>query len=245
MTKELPHPKSVKRVKKKIVARRTPELPRGIDRHGRPKRKVKLSPAEREAAWAKQQEALKLRMAGATYGEIASTLGYANPSSAKYAVDACIGRAETDAAKDVVALDLARLDEYQMRCTHALRANGDLHQIDRLMRIMEMRYRLLGVSDETIRAMQENHGVRVTNQKLVMNIHAAPETEQEFIAKMMKAVGVDPTSEVAQNMLREHEIPKALPMLTGSANDDSELVRANSTEIDDEDIVEGEIVDEL
>lgn len=243
-----PDPRNVRRNKKNVrISKKQKEITH-ITRHGRPKKKSgpKKSPEEIAAIHAKQLQALQLRMAGTTYGEIARALGYANPSSAKAAVDASIWRAEKDAAKEVVALDLARLDEYQMRCTHALRTNGDLHQIDRLMRIMEMRYRLLGISDETVRALQQDHGIVVNQKNMVMNIHAAPETEKDFIGKMMKAVGVDPESEVAKRLLSEHDAPLALPMLEGSANDGKNVNRTGNDENDeDDDIVEAEIVEEM
>jgi hypothetical protein len=239
----LPSEKSLRKAKKTVVVRKKEKIPRGINRHGRPKKKPgrHMSPEQLAEAHKKQEQALELRMSGITYNEIAKALGYSGPGAAKNAVDAVINRTEKEAATEVVALDLARLDEYQMRCTHALRNNGDLHQIDRLMRIMEMRYRLLGISDETVRAMQENHGIVVNNKNMVMNIHAAPETEDEFIRKMMLAVGADPDSPQAKKILSEHDVPLALPMLEGSAN---ESRTGEGEELGDEEIVDGEIVED-
>ena len=239
----MPAKKTVRRVKKKVKVRNKPGLTVAQKQRG-PKTRT---PEQIAAIHEKQEQALELRMTGATYNQIAKSLGYANPSSAKAAVDAVINRTEREAATEVVALDLARLDEYQMRCTHALRSNGDLGQIDRLMRIMEMRYRLLGVSDETIKLLQEKHGIQqggtVVNGNVVMNVHAAPETEDEFIRKMMEAVGVNADSPAAKALLQEHDVPLALPMLHGSANEDVDL--SNAQELGELDIVEGEIVEEL
>jgi hypothetical protein len=234
-----PAPKTVRRTKKKTIVRHKKQ---------KPVPPQKRTPEQIAAIREKQEQALELRMTGATYNQIAKSLGYSNPSSAKAAVDSVINRTEREAATEVVALDLARLDEYQMRCTHALRSNGDLGQIDRLMRIMEMRYRLLGVSDETIKLLQEKHGLStgggtVVNGNVVMNVHAAPETEDEFIKKMMQAVGANPDSPASKALLQEHSIPLALPMLSGSANEDVDM--SNAQVLDDLDIVEGEIVDEL
>lgn len=237
---EMPHEKTVRHAKSKIIVRK--KKPDGTVRRRKNTKKNRARTAEIHA---KQQQALQMRMTGMTYMEIARALGYANPSSAKAAVDGAIWRAEKDAAKEVVALDLARLDEYQMRCTHALRTNGDLHQIDRLMRIMEMRYRLLGITDETVRQLQSEHGITINNKNMVMNIHAAPETEDEFIKKMMRAVGVDPNTKEAKNLLSEHSVPLALPMLEGSANESSSYGQNDAEAIDEEDIVEAEIVEEL
>lgn len=244
----MPHENSINKAKRSVRVKSKKALPQSIGRHGQKKKRTgpKRTPAEIAEAHHRQEQALELRMAGTTYPKIAEALGYANASSAKAAVDAVIGRTDREASKEIVALDLARLDEYQMRCTHQLRANGDLHQIDRLMRIMEMRYRLLGITDEVVRSMQENHGISVTNKNMVMNIHTAPETEEEFVRKMMRAVGVNPDSQVAKNLLSEHAIPKTLPMLEGSANVSGVRVEVEDTNsLDEDDIVEAEVVEEL
>lgn len=205
----------------------------------------KAKRAEREE---KQMQALELRSSGATYQQIANALGLTYPATAKRYVDRAMDRLIIEAGKDVIRLDLARLDEMQMRATHALRQNGDLGQIDRLMRIMEFRYRLLGVDNETVRAMQQEvlgttANTVVNNKNQVMNIHIAPETEQEFIAKMMRSVGVDPDSPEAQKYLEEHKVQHELPMLSGSANEAAD-VRANSEVLSehDMDIVDAEVV---
>ena len=248
-TKEQPQKKSVESAKKKVkVVRKRQTHKATLTKRRGPKKKhwTKMTPAERQAMWEKQERALDLRLQGVTYVKIAEALGYANASSAKAAVDSVINRTEREAAKEVVAIDLARLDEYQMRCTHALRTNGDLHQIDRLMRVMEMRYRLLGISDETVRALQAEHGINVNvNIKGgVQQVIAAPESEEEFIKKMMRAVGVDPSSEVGQRFMESHQEPKSLPMLEGSANDHRTSVE-RAEALEEEDIVEAEIVEDM
>lgn len=238
--------KTVRAVKKKIKVKKKPELPRGIDRHGRPKKKKIVKGPSDE----KLTAALELRTGGATYREIATIVGFHDASHAKRSLDKFLARMEIDAAKEVVALDLARLEEYMMRCTYALRENGDLHQIDRLMRIMEMRYRLLGINDETVRALQADHGIHTTtttnNVQIVM---ASPETEDEFLRKMMGAVGVDPDSPEAveyRERMRNHRTgpngEKILPMLEGSANTGNDRT---GDPLEEDEIVEAEIVEEI
>lgn len=234
-----PDPRNVRRVKRTVRIKKNKDLSLK-DR----KRNFKRSKEEKQAIRERQEQALSLRTTGITYKEIATALGYANASSAKNAVDAAIWRTEKEAATEVVALDLARLDEFTMRCMHALRANGDLHQIDRMMRIMEMRYRLLGITDETVRMLQAEHGIVRTTNNMVMNIHAAPETEKEFIRKMMLAVGTNPDSKEAKKLLSEHSVPMSLPMLEGSANDGTNVVRSTDDDGEDEDIVEAVIVED-
>ena len=244
--------KTVKRAKKKIIVKKKPADPPTLTRTGK-RAKPTRSPEERAEIRARQQKALELRMAGTPYADIARALGYANPSSAKKACDSAMSRVTIDAAKEVVAMDLARLDEFQMRCTHALRNNGDLGQIDRILRIMDWRYRLLGVNDETVRALQSEHGIHTTTnvKNQVMVVQAAPETSHDFISKMMKAVGVDPNSDEAQTLLRQYNlneaaeeegVVRALPMLEGSANSDRDALEGKER-LAAEDIVEGEIVE--
>lgn len=254
-TKAKPHKKSVERAKKKVVVKKKPAPPPTLTRTGRiaKKRGPKITPEQKAERELKKSQALELRMAGTPYADIARALGLTDKSHAKKLCDSALASVQIDAAKEVVAMDLARLDEFQMRCTHALRQNGDLGQIDRILRIMDWRYRLLGVNDETVRALQSEHGIATqTNIKnQVMVVQAAPETSHDFIAKMMKAVGVDPNSEDAQTLLRQYNINeaaddsgvvRALPMLEGSANSDRDAMEAKER-LAAEEIVEGEIVE--
>jgi len=246
--RELPKPQeiTVRRTKKKIRVKKKEVVPLGIKANGRPKRKKKDPEAE-----AKLVAALELRTGGATYREIASIVGFHDASHAKRKLDSFLSKMEIDAAKEIVAIDLVRLEEYMMRCTYALRENGDLHQIDRLMRIMEMRYRLLGINDETVRALQSDHGIhRTINNTNVQVVLASPETEDEFLKKMMGAVGVDPDSPDAQQYrekMRNHRTntkgEKILPLLAGSSVNLND--RTDHDDLDDEEIVEAEIVEEL
>lgn len=242
-----PHEQSVRRAKKMVKIKRKEEVPRGITRTGRPRKKTgkQLTLAEKVAVWEKQNEALDLRIAGVKYSDIARTIGYADASGAKRAVDSAIARLEMDASKETVRIDLARLEEFIMRCTYALRQNGDLSQVDRIMRVMEFRYRLLGINDETVRALQGEHGItQTTNNNSVMVINASPETEDEFIRKMMGAVGVNPDSPEAQVYLQQTaEKDRKLPMLKGSANETKKQA-AGMKQLDGEDIVEAELVED-
>jgi hypothetical protein len=241
-----PQPRSIARAKKQVIVKRNKKAEQ-LEKL----QKKRMKTAKKQETRAKQNQALQLRMSGATYQEIATALGYKQPASAKWAVDMAISRTEREAAKEVVALDLARLDEYQMRCTHALRTNGDLHQVDRLLRIMEFRYRLLGVSNDTIRELQAEHGILAAgttiNKNKVMIVQAAPETEDEFIKKMMRAVGINPDSPEAQEFVNQHaKNPHALPMLEGSANSERDKgMNAASQIINEDEIVDAEIVDAL
>ena len=202
--------------------------------------------ADTEAKRIRNRQCLELRQTGATYDMIAQQFNLHDAAHARRCVQTAIERVEIEAAKDVVKMDLMRLDEMQMRATHALRQNGDLNQIDRILRLMEFRYRLLGVNDETVRSLQGEHGIATTinNKNQVQIIQVSPETEDEFIGKMMRAVGIDPNSEAAKEYIKVHEQAqgeKKLPMLEGSANEDVDL--SQSRLLPDDMIVEGEIVE--
>jgi hypothetical protein len=194
-------------------------------------------------------QCLELRQTGATYEQIARTFNLTDASHARKCVQSAIDRWEYEAAKEVVQMDLIRLDEMQMRATHDMRQNGNLNQIDRIMRIMEFRYRLLGVNDETVRSLQGEHGIAtsttINNKNQVMVVQASPENESEFIGKMMRAVGINPDSPEAKQYLEMHEKSQGageLPMLEGSANE--ELDMSGTTLLPDDEIVDAEIVED-
>jgi hypothetical protein len=171
-----------------------------------PKQSAKLI-----AAREKQKQALELKKAGATYEEIAKLLGYKNHSGAQYACNAAIDRLGLEAARDVVLLDLARLDEYQKRCTQELRSKNDLSQIDRLLRIMGVRHNLLGVTTDTFREEQaKNANVSIT-QNAVMVVQG---TESQFVEQMMKAVGMNTDDPAVQKHLASLDMGNLPPEKT-------------------------------
>lgn len=189
-----------------------PGRPKGTQGHTRPpakyvKKWVKvparsISPATQQrmvAVREKQAQALELRKAGATYQEIAQALGYKHASGASDAVKRAIERIGIEPAVEVVQMDLMRLDEFQKRCTAALR-NGDLSQIDRLMRIMRERRELLGfdpVAHAEEARMKGKDGI-TNNGVMVIQGSSA-----DFVQGMMEAIGIDPNSEEAKIRLEK------------------------------------------
>lgn len=241
-------PTMVRRQEKRVVhVRKKKKPPPTLTRTGkRAKKRGRKPDPEKEL---RKQQALELRASGVTYRDIAEKLGYSSPSHAKYDVDKAISDVHMDAAKEVVMMDLTMLDEFKMRLLHDLRNNGNLHQIDRIFRVMEWKYRLLGVSDETVRQMQDQFGIAgtpsvVNNTNNVQVVMASPETEDEFIGKMMRAVGIDDSSEVAKKYIEERSGDKARtpPMLVGSVNE-AKQVADKSDPVDGDDIVDAEIVE--
>jgi len=214
-------------------------IERGVNKKRKGKRQIS---EERKAELQKKREvaeqALELRKAAVPYQKIADTLGYASAGSAKNAVDRLMSKMEFEAAKDVVLIDLQRLDEYQMRCTERLRNTGDLGQIDRLMRIMEMRYRIIGVNDETAHELQQHFGLNVVN-KGVMVIQG---TEADFVSTMMAAVGIDPESAEGQAYVNSatNRAITAAPIAR-----DEHVAHDTGKRLKDEDIVDAEIIEAL
>lgn len=212
-----------------------------------------------EQAKERQERALELRKARVPYRVIAEQLGYAGPAGAKKAVDAAIRRHEYEAARDVVLLDLQTLDELQMRATEALR-RGDLFQIDRILRVMQQRYQLLGVSSRTVEELQEHMGVKSPTQIQNNGVMIVQGGTSDFVRSMMQAVGVDPESPEAQKKLLELEsaespsrtvkIPKRKKSAgtggthTGGSSIGGSHTPPSYTELDEDEIIDAEIVED-
>lgn len=96
----------------------------------------------------KQKQALELRKAGATYEAIAKKLEYANASGAEHAVKAAMKATVQDAADDVRNLEVERLDAMLLGLWKSANS-GNLGAVDRVLRIMERRAKLLGLDAPT------------------------------------------------------------------------------------------------
>ncbi len=101
----------------------------------------------------KRADAIRLRITGLSYEQIAGELGYANRSAAFKAVEA--GRREilTEPAEELVNLESIRLDAMLWNASQVLeaaKADGDselvLKALDRQLRISDARCRLLGLN---------------------------------------------------------------------------------------------------
>lgn len=92
---------------------------------------------------ARENMALELRRAGASYAAIAEQLGTDRSYAAKI-VKRAIGRVHFEPATDVIKLEAERLDRLQL--TFWQRAlGGDGRAFDKVLRVMERRARLLGL----------------------------------------------------------------------------------------------------
>lgn len=105
--------------------------------------KCKTSPAQL-AVEEKQVRALNMRMAGASFSEIAEAEGYASPSGAYEAVKAALEKARSEPAEELRQMELARLDEMQASIWEVA-LSGSPDAVNSILRIMAHRARLTGL----------------------------------------------------------------------------------------------------
>jgi DNA-binding CsgD family transcriptional regulator len=117
----------------------------------RPSKEPPAVPASLEQAAAtadRDGQALRLRATGLSYAAIGRQLGV-NESTAHRAVERALRRTPREPAADVVALEADRLDQLYSRAVAVLAQAPDdmtrLHAIDRALRVMERRAKLLGL----------------------------------------------------------------------------------------------------
>lgn len=127
------------------------ETPSTRKRHARRQPAARTTPTTLQTT-EKRADAIRLRIAGLSYEQIAGELGYANRSAAFKAVEA--GRREVlaEPADELVALESIRLDAMLRNASQVLeaaKADGDselvLKALDRQLRISERRARLHGL----------------------------------------------------------------------------------------------------
>ena len=98
----------------------------------------------RKTAAEKRAEALELRAMGYNYQAIADEVGYGSRGAAHKAVAQELRNIPREAAEQARELELGRLDDLQMAAMNGAMA-GDLFAIDRVVKIVESRARLLGL----------------------------------------------------------------------------------------------------
>lgn len=139
--------------------------------------------ARRVLAREREREAVQLRIAGASYDEIARHLGIRR-GSAHRIVQRVLARlsAQTgELAEEVRRLELERLDAL-WRALYERAVNGDLPAVDRALHIMERRARLLGLDAPTKVAPTDPTGeysyAELSDEELIREI-----------AKLARAIG--------------------------------------------------------
>lgn len=93
----------------------------------------------------KERQVLELKRAGATFDDIARTLGYANSSGAWQAYKRAMKRTLVEAgAEELRDAELDRLDRLQ-RAVWSNAINGDLSAVNTVLKIMQRRAMYLGL----------------------------------------------------------------------------------------------------
>ena len=106
--------------------------------------KSRRASPKRIAAAERKAEALKLRKSGATYEEIAKKLGLSGRTSAFECVQRAIRDITKEPAKDVLELEVARLDA-MLAGLWEKATDGDDKAVTSALRIMDRRAKYLGL----------------------------------------------------------------------------------------------------
>lgn len=104
--------------------------------------------ANKLASHDRKLQALELRKAGVSFQAIADALGYRSASGAFAAVKAALNATLREPASELRELELARLDALLLPFWRRAQG-GDDKAVDRCLRIMERRARLLGLDAPT------------------------------------------------------------------------------------------------
>lgn len=103
----------------------------------------------------RREQAVELRLSGATFQQIAQQCGYTDKSSAWEAVRRAVRRIGREQAEELFDADMARLDKLLM-AVWPKAMKGDLHAVDRVLSIMQRRARMLGYEGVTITTEQSS-----------------------------------------------------------------------------------------
>ncbi len=96
-------------------------------------------------------EALKLKLQGYTYREIAEKLNISNPGTVHHAVQRVLQRTAQEPADELRQLESLRLDRLQVRLLEMLEASDQpLFVIDRILKVMSQRAQLLGLNKPVV-----------------------------------------------------------------------------------------------
>ncbi|MFT3660023.1 MAG: hypothetical protein QM809_01125 [Gordonia sp. (in: high G+C Gram-positive bacteria)] len=100
---------------------------------------------DRIATRTRDTEAVKLRVGGAGFDEIAARLGYPTGEAARSAVRRLLARREATAVEELRAVESARLDTLWRQALATLSADRSPAAITAAVRVSERRARLLGL----------------------------------------------------------------------------------------------------
>ena len=111
----------------------------------RGRNKSNASTEQRLTTAQKRAKAIQLRIAGASYEQIAAKVGYASRGAAHKAVNEEIAKIPREPAKDLLALELQRLDAMHLALWTQAIQEKDQFAIDRIVKLMDHRAKLTGL----------------------------------------------------------------------------------------------------
>lgn len=106
-----------------------------------------LSATQRVTVAQRRTKAVQLAASGMDYTQIGKQLGYHDRSGAHKAVTAALRAQQAEAVDELRVLELERLDALQRSCWEAAIA-GDIASVDRVLRVIQARVRLLGLDQK-------------------------------------------------------------------------------------------------
>ena len=132
----------------------------------------------RVKATEKQRQALELRKAGASYDEIARKIGYSSKSGAYKSVTSALSKMLKEPAEELRTLEMARLDRLLVGVWSAA-TQGNQGAIDRVLRILERRAKLLGLDAPQRRELSGPDGGPIETIDARSRLLASIEREME------------------------------------------------------------------
>jgi hypothetical protein len=123
-------------------------------------------------------QALGLRASGATYRQIADVLKIDKMTAWRLVTEES-ANAIQETAREILELELTRLDQLQMGLW-AKAINGDVQAVIAVLRIMDMRAKLLGLYDRAAEARQLQRGTDVEGVVVIQG----EASEDEYIAAL-------------------------------------------------------------
>ncbi len=106
------------------------------------------SAQQKIATHSKRVRCVELAAQGMSYDEIAQVVGYSGRGSAYKAVSAALRAQQAEAVDELRALEVERLDALQRSCWDAA-LEGDIASVDRVLKVIAARVRLLGLDQNT------------------------------------------------------------------------------------------------
>ncbi len=107
-----------------------------------------MANVKREKSIANQGEALRLRLTGMGYADIAQAMGYATPSGAHQAVQKALQRTVQEPADELRKIECDRMDAMLAHMWPRVQT-GDPRAVEVAMKLAERRAKLLGLDAPT------------------------------------------------------------------------------------------------